>query len=86
MGLNQFQLSTPVVHKVYGQAEAKVVPSPSLVGVEVEGGVEVGVEVEVEVISVEVISARLFYFCGGVGGGGWGWCGEIRINAKLSQS
>ena len=31
VGLNQFQRSTQVVHKVYGQAEAKVVPSSSSV-------------------------------------------------------
>ena len=53
-------------------------PSSSLVEVEVEVGVEVRVEIEVGVdvgVKVEVRSKlyqQVFYFCGRVGGWGWG--------------
>ena len=69
------------------QAEAEVVPSSSLVEMEVEVQVEVGFEVEVEVgVGVEVefgveVEVEATFTGGWVGG----WCGKVKTRANLSQ-
>ena len=80
------------INRYLQQAEAEVVPSSSLVEVEVEVGVkvEVGVGVEIEVgVWAKMQFSFLTFSVRWVGGGGWvgGWVGgEMENKANLSLS